>query len=267
MQTFFDQKNATRMGKVILLIGIFGMLFIMMKFLNETKKWDGGNSDITKASTIDVSGEGTAFAVPDIASESFTVEQKSPTVHDAQASVSSKVNAIIAFLKSSGVVEKDIQTTNYSANPEYSYPNPCYGGQVCPANSGAPKLLDYDVSETITIKIRNADSVGKIIDGLGSKGATNMYGPNFTVDDETAVNAQARAKAIADAKEKAEVLARDLGVTLVRIVRFSENNGGGYPMAMYAKDMAAGSAAAPTSALPAGQNKYTSNVTITYEIR
>ncbi len=243
------------MGKVALLLGLFLALFFMMKFLNETKLFNQGQEDISKASTIDVSGTGFAFAIPDIASESFTIEQKSATVREAQAIVSTKANDAVSFLKKSGIAEKDIQTTNYSANPNYSYPP-----------NGTPTLLGYMVSETITVKIRDTSAVGKIVDGLGAQGVTGLSGPNFMVDDPDAVNAQARAKAIADAKAKAAVLARDLGVDLVRIVRFSENGGGGSPIPMYAKDMAAGSAS-PTSVLPAGENKYTSNVTITYEIR
>ena len=253
------------MGKVLLFIGIFVALFAMMKVLNEMKQFDGASIDPAKVSTIDVTGTGEALAIPNIATESFTVEKKAATIKDAQGVVTTKIADILSFLKSSGVAEKDIQTTNYSANPEYSYPTPCYG-QVCPANSSAPKLLGYTVSETITVKIRNADTVGTIIDGLGSRGVTNLSGPTFTVDDVSAVNAQARAKAIADAKVKATVLAHDLGIELGRIVRFSENTGGSYPMMYTAKDMAVG-ASAPTAQLPAGENKYTSNVTITFEIQ
>lgn len=266
MQTFFDQKNAERMGKLLLLIALFAALFILMKFLNETRKWTGSEEDLTKVSTIDVSGEGIAFAIPDVATESFTVEQKSATVKEAQSTVTTKVNDILSFLKTSGVAEKDIQTTNYSANPEYSYPPPCYG--ACPVTATSPKLLGYTVTETITVKIRNADTVGSIIDGLGSRGVTGLSGPTFTVDDPNAVNAEARAKAIADAKTKADILTHDLGVRVVRVVRFSENNNGSVaPMLYAAKDMATGMGGGAPAQLPAGQNKYTSNVTITYEIR
>jgi len=267
MDTFFNQKNRERMGKVLLLLGIAAVLYVGMKFVNEMKAFDGGASDLANASTIDVSGTGTAFAIPNIASESFTIEQKAATVAAAQAAVTGKANAAVAFLKSAGVAEKDIQTTNYSAYPEYSYPNPC-SSDACPLSAKEPKLLGYTVSETITVKIRNTENVGTIIDGLGSRGVTGLSGPDFTVDNPDTVNAQARKLAIDDAEAKAEVLARDLGVDLVRVVRFNESAGGGYPMPMYAaKDSMAVGAAAPTSVLPAGQNKYVSNVTITYEIR
>ncbi len=244
------------MGKLLTLLAIFAVLFMGVKFVNETRKLDATETDTTKMATIDVSGQGVAFAVPDIASISFTVENKAASVHDAQLAVTSKANAAISFLKKSGVAEKDIQTTDYNAYPQYDYPR-----------MGEPKLLGYTVSETVTAKVRDTGSTGNIIDGLGATGVTGISGPQFTVDDPDTINAEARTKAIADAKQKAEILSRQLGVSLVRIVRFSESNGG-YPMPLYAaKDavgMSAGAASAPV--LPTGQNKYTSNVTITYAI-
>ena len=102
-------------------------------------------------------------------------------------------------------------------------------------------------------------------------GASNISGPNFMVEDETSVQASARKEAIDKAKEKAEKLADSLGVSLVRITSFNE--GSGYPM-YYArggaeiKSMAMDAALPPQAAnIPAGQNKYSSSVTITYEIK
>lgn len=244
------------MGRILTILALLVTLLVCVKFVSAIKNINHV-TDIAKATTIDVTGEGKAFAIPDIANESFTVEQKAATVHEAQEIVTKKTNDAIAFLKSSGIAEKDIQTTNYSANPQYDYSS--Y------PNGGSPKLSGYIVSNTVTVKIRDTASVGKIVDGLGSKGVTGLNGPNFTVDDPNAVNAEARAKAIADAKAKAEVLAKDLGVRLVRIVRFSENTSGNYPQPMYAKDMAQSAGVTPEMAV--GENKFTSNVTITYEIR
>jgi uncharacterized protein YggE len=262
MNTFFDARRGARMGKILTLLGIVSVLFVGMLFLNQTKRFDAG-TDITKAATIDVSGTGEAFAIPNIATESFTVEQKGATVHEAQTVVTKKVNDALAFLKDAGIAEKDIKTTNYSAYPEYSYPTPCTGDRICAQPSA--KIIGYTVSQTVTVKVRDTSKVGAIVDGLGSRGVTGLSGPDFTVEDADAVNAEARGKAIADANTKARVLARQLGVTLVRVVRFSESGGGVYPM-MYAKDMAS-TASAPMPELPVGQNKYTSNVTITYEIQ
>ena len=265
----FTPHNALRMGKVLLVLGIVAILFVGMLFVNETKKF-AAPGDLANAATINVTGTGTAFAIPDVATETYTVEQKAATVTAAQATVTATANAALAFLKSSGIADKDIQTTDYSANPEYSYPTPCVPGRACTDVSSSPTITGYDVSETVTVKIRDTSKVGAIVDGLGAKGVTGLSGPNFMVDDPDTVNASARASAIADAEQNAEVLAKQLGVTLVRITSFSDNSGGGtvYPMAYAAKGMAMDSAAAaPTPDISAGQNKYVSNVTLTYEIQ
>ncbi len=254
------------MGKVLLFLGFAVLLYVGMKFVNEAKKFGASGQDINQVSTIDVTGTGTAFAIPDVASESFTVQQKSATVHDAQTTVASKVNGAVAYLKTSGIAEKDIQTSNYSAYPEYTYPTPCVD-KGCSSVNTTPRLVGYTVTETITVKIRDTSKVGTVVDGLGALGVTGLSGPDFTVDNPDTVNAQARQKAIADAKEKAEVLARDLGVSLVRIVRFSENQGGGYPMMAFdAKSSMGVGSPEQAPVVPAGQNKYVSNVTVTYEI-
>ena len=266
MNNLFDKRSASQMGKVLLFLGIVTVLYMGMKFVNETKAYSVSGDDVSNVSTIDVTGTGNAFAIPDIASESFTVQNQAASIGDAQGTVTTTVNKAVAFLKSSGIATTDIQTSDYSASPEYTYPTPCMD-KNCTNVDTTPKLSGYTVSETITVKIRNTDSVGAIVAGLGSIGVTGLTGPNFTVDDPDTVNAAARAKAIADAQQKAQVLAKQLGVSLVRVVRFSENNGGGFAVPMMAKADSAMGSAAVAPAVPAGQNEYTSNVTITYEIQ
>ena len=265
--SLFSPHNAARMGRVLIILGLMLVLFVGMLFVNQMKAFNAP-ADMTNMATINVTGTGTAYAVPDVATESFTVEAKAATVADAQTTVTATANAAIAFLKSSGVAEKDIQTSGYNANPDYSYPTPCASNRPCPAVSSAPKVVDYDVSESVTVKIRDTSKVGAIVDGLGQRGVTGLSGPNFMVDNPDAINAAARAKAIDDAKGKAQLLAQQLGVTLVRITSFSDNGGGNvYPMAMDMKSEAVGATAAPAPVIAPGQNQYTSNVSITYEIQ
>ncbi len=266
MNKFLNDKDSARVGKTVMVFAVFVTVFVGFKCIQELQFFGNSSNDISNVSTIDVTGTGDAVALPDIAQENFTVEQKGASIAEAQALVSKKVNDAMAFLNTSGVDAKDIKTENYSANPEYNYPTPCYSGN-CPLTTSAPKILDYVVSESITVKIRDTGAVGKIVDGLGAEGVTGLNGPNFMVENPDKVNAEARDLAIADAKSKAEALAKSLGVSLVRIVRYSDNNGG-YATPMYSKAMAMDAVgAAPVSNVPSGQNKYTSNVTITYQIR
>jgi uncharacterized protein YggE len=213
------------------------------------------------------------FAVPDTAEFSATIQETAKDVQSAQQSATAKANDVIAYLKGAGIDEKDIKTADYSVNPQYEYSQAACpaasGGAVIYCPAGRQTLTGYQVSQTLTVKVRDTDKAGELLSGVGSKGASQVSGLSFTVADEDAVEAQARDKAIAQAKTKADALAKSLGVRIVRVVGFSEN--GNYPIYYAAKTMAAGNAAfdsaAPAPELPVGQNKITSNVSITYEIQ
>ena len=228
--------------------------------------------------TISFSGHGEVTAVPDIANIYFTISKDDKTVKDAQAGVAVIEKKALDLLKEKGVVEKDIKTTNASFNPKYEYRN-----TVCPTipmdavtagvsapssyycPSGKQVLVGYTASESITVKIRNIDSVGDIMQGLGTTGVSDLNGPNFAIDKEDTLKAEARKKAIDDAKAKAEVLAKDLGVRLGKISSFSEN--GNYPIMYGQSAMMKDGVSEVSAVIPKGENTISSDVTITYEIR
>jgi uncharacterized protein YggE len=267
MDSLFKTDDDKKAGRtVLILVGVALALYFGMKFVNQIKTFGTIGLNPHDASTIDVTGTGDAFAIPDVAAVNFNIEQKSQTIHDAQVSINTKMGDVMAFLKLSGIAEKDIKTVNYSASPEYTYPNPCDALRPC-FDYSKQKFLDYNVTQSVTVKIRNTDKAGSVVDGLGAIGVTGMSGPDFTVDDDTAVQAQARKEAIDNAQAKAKILAKSLGVHLGDIIRFTE--GGNTPSPMYAKsEMAFDSVGAtPPAQVPAGQNKYSSTVTITYQIR
>ncbi len=225
---------------------------------------------VAAANTISVSGYGEAFGAPDIATFYFSVVSEKSTVAAAQADATAKINAVTKYLTDAGVDKKDIQTSDYSVNPQYDYIQGVCSGGYCPG--GKQVLKGYQVRQTTTIKVRDTAKAGDLLAGVGEKGATEVSGLNFTFDDPNQMQDDARGKAIADAKAKADELAKQLGVRLVRVVSFNEN-GGGYPSPMYARDMAYGlggvanetKAVAPEISI--GQNKVTSTVSVTYEIR
>lgn len=247
-------------------------VFLLFATFGQIKGLRYIGSGITPSDTITVSGTGDVLAVPDTAQFTFGVQNTAKDVATAQAAASQSENALVDYLKSQGIADMDIQTTDYEVNPQYEYQQ-----SACPASSGGvvvycppgkQTLVGYQVSETISVKVKDTSKAGTLLSGVGSKGATNVSGLSFTVSNEDALQGQARDKAITDAKSKAQALAKSLGVSLVRIVSFNEN--GSNPIPYYAKlgaGMAADSAAAPAPSLPTGQNKITSNVTIAYEIQ
>ncbi len=250
-------------------VGVVLVAFLFVKTLEEMKGYGLIGKDIPPQTTISVSGEGKTTVIPDIATVSFSVITEAAVISQAQENATKKMNAAIAAVRSFGVEEKDIKTTGYNISPRYEYSKisvPCteWG---CPP--GKQVLTGYQVSQNVSVKIRNIADAGKILSKLGETGVSDISGLTFSLDKEDAAKDDARGKAIADAKTKAEILAKQLGVNLVRIVNFSES--GNYPI-YYAKAMAADGLGgspqpAPVPEIPAGENTITSNVTITYEIR
>ncbi|KND51165.1 MAG: hypothetical protein ABA06_02510 [Parcubacteria bacterium C7867-001] len=242
-----------------------GLLAVFLLVISLNAISDFGRSNIPYSNTITVSGTGKSAAVPNIAHISFSVTESAATVADAQAAATKKANAALEFVKSQDIDDKDVQASGYNVYPKYETQN-CSPGVYCIQQSS--KIIGYEVTESIEVKVRDTAKAGEVLAGLGKLGVQNISGPNFTVDDTSEVTAEARGKAIEDAREKAEKLAKQLGVRLGKVVAFSEN-GGGYPMMYgYGKGgvaMDAAVEAAPN--LPVGQNETNVSVSITYEIR
>lgn len=248
---------------VILLVGAF----LFVKTISEIKAYTFIGGGVPSSNTVTVSGEGEVFIIPDIANFSFSVIEEAKTVPAAQETATKKMNAALAVLKSAGIEEKDIQTTGYNIYPQYDYLQEVCTQYRCPP--GRQELRGYEVSQTISVKIRDTSKAGTVLAAIGGAGASNISGLTFTVDDEDVPLRDARKLAINDAQVKAEALAKDLGVRLVRIVSFSE--GGATPY--YFKAMATeaygfgGADGATAPEIPVGENRIVSNVSITYEIR
>jgi len=250
------------------LLAVFALLALFLL----AKTWDAvfGREPNEPVNMITVTGTGEAVATPDIAQIDFTVTEQSATVGEAQTKATERVNAALDFLKQQGIEEKDIKTTYYAVNPRYEYNNvSCGYGMPCPP-SGAPRIVGYESSQAIQVKIRDTAKAGQVLEGLGSLGVQNISGPQFTVDDQDEVKNKAREAAIKEAREKAKLLAKQLGVRLGKTVSFYENDGA-YPMYdSYGKGGVAMEGAMRTSAvaptLPVGQNETTVSISITYEI-
>ncbi|KKW24698.1 MAG: hypothetical protein UY70_C0005G0021 [Candidatus Kaiserbacteria bacterium GW2011_GWB1_52_6] len=238
-------------------------IFLLVSTLVAFKSYRYVGSGVAATNTISVDGQGEVFAVPDTATFSVTVQEEAKDVKGAQSVATKKGNDIIAYLKKRGIDEKDIQTTDYSVNPQYDYTNTCSGG-YCP---GKQTLRGYQVSETLTVKVRDTNKAGDLLSGVGSLGASQVSGLNFTIDDQKGLEAEARGKAIDDAHTKAGALAKQLGVSLVRVVGFQEGGGPIYYAKTMLADSGVGMGGASAPEIATGQNKITSNVSVTYEIQ
>lgn len=208
--------------------------------------------------TITVGGEGKVKATPDLTRITLGVKTDGATVQPIQTENTRKMNAIIAMLKQEGITEEDIQTERYAVSPRYNW------------DSGQQNLIGYTVNQNVSVKVRDQEKTGTIIGKAGELGANQVGGIDFMIDDPTALQDQAREKAIADAKKKADALARQLGITIVKVVSFSES-GHGNPTPYYkaydlgVEAMAGNAASAPN--IEVGSEEVLSNVTVIFEVR
>ena len=211
---------------------------------------------------VSISGTGKVTAKPDVAIINVGIITEKGTVEAAQKENTDKMNAIIAELKNQyRIVEEDIKTSYYQINPRYNW------------SDGRQTLAGYEVNQSVQIKVRNFDNIGKIVSMAGEKGANSVSGPNFTIDDPETYRAEARKEAIAQAKDKAKVLADEVGINLGRIVSFSEDSYQPYPVnyaygigGMGGLEQRALSAAVPEADIQSGSQEVSINVYITYEI-
>jgi uncharacterized protein YggE len=245
-------------------LALVGVFFASFAFgMSSLKNMDRSNGQVP---SISVTGEGEVAVIPDIATVTITVRESADTVPKAQELVEKKVQAALDSLDSLGVEEKDMKTLSYYVNPKYEnvpvmsiYPGPISN----------PRIIGYEVAQSIEIKVRKIDQAGEIVGMLGSANITEISGPSFTVDDLDAVRAEAKEKAIENAREKAIATASALGVDLGAITAFYEDNAGYY----YGRDMLmnqaygkGGAATVPEVSLPTGENIITSRVTITFNL-
>jgi hypothetical protein len=263
METFLkDKKLNVSVFILIIIVSLFGITKIV-------KEWNGDSRSLNNqpVNTISVTGTGDVTAVSDIATLTVNLSKDGKTAKEAQDLLNTSITSTLGYLKDQKIDDKDIKSEYGGLSPKYSYQPICYTFPCPPSN---PTITGYTATQTITIKVRVVDNASTIRTGLAGLGITDISGPTFSIDNEDAFKDQARAIAITQAKTKAETLANELGVRLGKVTSFTENTGNPYPIMYDAKAMMGAtvtSSAAPAPTLPKGENKITSDVTITYEIK
>jgi len=204
---------------------------------------------------LDINATGEVTRVPDIAVISAGVVARSPTATGALQDTADRMTRVLAALKRAGVDPRDVQTSNVSLNPEYRYPE-----------NQPPQLVGYTASNTATVRFRDIRSSGKILDALVAEGANQLNGPTLTIDKPEQALDEARSKAIATGRARAELYARSLGLRVVRIVAVSD--GGGSEIAQPLPLVVTGvrMQAAQTKIEP-GEQRLQVNVAMTFELQ
>ena len=206
--------------------------------------------------SVTVVGVGKATGKPDIARVTVGIETQAPSLQKAVDENKTKMSGLLDTLKKLGLADKDIHTSNYSVYTERATP-PAPGAEV------STDQMIYHVTNQVDVTVRDVNQLGDVLDKAVAAGANNIYGVNFSVEDTAKLEADARTKAVADAKSRAENLAQLNGVQLGEVLTVSEVIGASaYPMAYDAKGMGGGG----TPVQP-GELEMSMSIQITYAVK
>jgi uncharacterized protein len=220
------------------------------------------NTHPTSFRSFQVSAQGSATTIPDIAKFSFeVVTQGGIDLTATQEQNTQNTNSAIAFLKQQGIEQKDIATKNYSVEPRYQYYNCSGGNRICPP----PDIVGYTVVQQVHVKVRDFTLLGSLLSGVVQKGANTLSQLSFDIDDATQIENEARQEAIKKAKEKAYAVADAAKFKVGRLLSIQEG-GGSFPRYDF---VGSGSPQAQSSvpAIEPGSQDVNITVTLTYEIK
>ena len=205
---------------------------------------------------LDISATGEVTRVPDVAIISTGVVTRAAKASAAIQQNAARMQRVRAALRAAGIEDKDIQTSSINLNPEYHY-----------QQNQPPRLTGYTASNQVSVRFRDIAKTGEILDALVAEGANQINGPSLTIDKPEQALDEARLKAVANGRARADLYARALGMRVTRLLSVSES--GGYavppPMPMYARAEAA-SADASTKIDP-GEQKVQVSVAMSFELQ
>lgn len=204
---------------------------------------------------LDVSATGEVSRVPDIAIISAGVVTRAATATGAIQQNAARMERVVAALRRAGIAERDIQTSSINLNPEYRY-----------VENRAPQLTGYTASNQLSIRFRDIANSGKILDALVAEGANQINGPSLTIDKPEQALDEARVRALANGRARAELYARALGMRVVRLLSVSENVQYSVPQPMVMMRAEAASGAADTKIVP-GEQQLQATVAMSFELQ
>ena len=206
------------------------------------------------SANITVSGNGKVKFVPNIAKVGLTVTSEAGSAAEAWKKNGDIVKKLFQALRDLGIEEKDFKTEGVNVSPKYYYPK-----------DEPPELIGYTVTYNLTVTVRKLNELGKVLDDLVASGADRLTNIAFTADDLEKLMDEARAKAVAEARKKAEIYTSGAGANLGQVVTISEGHAHPYRHFEYQVPMKAGD----HSSLPiaAGEHEMSMTVTVTYTIK
>jgi uncharacterized protein YggE len=209
---------------------------------------------------VNVVGEGEASVAPDMAVLSFSVIRNGKTAAEALGANSMAMSEVLSALKSAGIADRDIQTSNLSIDPQYTQNEP-KNGVMKP-----PQIVGYQVSNSLALKVRDLKKLGGIIDESVRLGVNQGGQIAFTNDNPDATMAEARKAAVADALARARTLAEAAGVKLGRVLEINESANTPMPPQPMMRMSMAKDVAPQAVPLASGENTYSVTVNVTFTL-
>lgn len=206
-----------------------------------------------KPRTITVQGNGEANAAPDIARVNVGVVTEAASAGEALATNSDAMARLFKVLDGFKIAERDRQTSGFTVSPRYDRPG---------RDGGAPEIAGYRVINQVSIRVRKLNDVGALLDAVVKDGANQIHGIGFTLDDPRSALDQARKNAIADAKRRAELYAKALGVEVGDVLTVTELGSRGPAVELAAPRMAAAQAVP----VAPGEQEFSASVTVVFEL-
>jgi uncharacterized protein YggE len=212
--------------------------------------------------TISIEGRGEVMAAPDTALITSGVTTQGATARDALDANSAAMTELLQTLKEAGIESRDIQTSGFSVNPNYVYTDARdENGYTLP-----PKINGYQVSNTVTVRVRELEALGAVLDQAVTVGANTVSGISFSVADPATLLDDARRKAFADARRKAELYTEIAAVELGSVQRIEESQRFEGPQPYQMQTAMFDRAEAAQVPVEAGELTFPVTVTVTWEL-
>lgn len=249
-----ETPKANPIHSSIILAGIIVILVLwLIKFFGLTLPLTMTTQ--VSSGELSVVGVGKVDAIPDTANVSAgIVVTNAASVNEAQSKINDINNRIVAGIIALGIDKKDIKTTDYSINPNYSYTN----GQSVPSG--------FNANATVSVKVTKTQLLPKVIEAVTAGGANQVNNTTYSIDNPDKYREEARDMAIQNAKDQAQKLASQAGIHLGKIVNIIESSPDTGPIPYLARSFdAAPMAAGAAPDLQAGSQTINSQVTLFFE--
>ncbi len=242
---------------VVAMLSVGGLALALTSAPRSTQAAVAAEAENGPNRSITVVGIGKASGKPDIAHVTVGIETQAASLQLAVDDNKTKMNALLDTLKQLGLADKDIRTSNYSVYTER------VASPAASAEASANQMI-YHVTNQVDVTLHDVNRIGEVLDKAVAAGANNIYGVSFSVEDTAKLEADAREKAVADAKARATELAQLNGLQLGEVLTVSEVVGGAVPLY---REAAMGMGGGGSTPVQPGELEMNMSIQITYAVK